>query len=111
LTRPQGEKGKHLKLQLSAEHLGFRFEAKLKTAVNLLQYHSGGKVKEFENVTVKYFPKEIAAQGELLPQSMMALQFIQFWRFGRLVLCICTILCPYYILCEDFYVQCRLECM
>ena len=55
--------GKDLKLQLSVEHSGFRFEAKPETAVNLLQYHIGGKAKEFKNVTCEYFPKEIAAQG------------------------------------------------
>ena len=38
--------GKDLRLQFSVEHSGFQFKAKAEAAVNLLQYHSGGKVAE-----------------------------------------------------------------
>jgi hypothetical protein len=38
--------GHHLKLRLSHEHTGFTFENQQETAIDLLKYHSGGKVSE-----------------------------------------------------------------
>ena len=36
----------HLKIRLSMEHTGFTFEQKPERAIQLLQYHSGGKISQ-----------------------------------------------------------------
>lgn len=56
LTRPHGTTTgmeEELKLQLSEEHSGFRFEANPDVAVNLLKHHSGGKVMEALKMALK----------------------------------------------------------